>query len=216
MNGPSERRLLEVVGVVEDVKNEGIQRSAGPHVYVRGAGPSILVRASAGPMNLVDAIRSEIAAVDRGVALSQPFTLEELLDRFTYAQPRFSLIVLSVFAFTGTVLVAIGVLSVMAYTVTSRTREIAVRVALGARRVDVLAVVMGSGARLLAVGIAAGLALSTVAARLIAREVSNTSPQDPLTMAAAVAIVAAVSLAACYIPARRAIRVDPIEALRSE
>jgi putative ABC transport system permease protein len=211
-----ERRVFEVVGVVEDAKNDGIRRPALPHVYLPGTGGSILVRTSGNPLNSLNAIRSEIGIVDRGVALRQPETLMGVLRLFAYAQPRFSLIVLSVFAVTGTLLVAIGVFSVMAYTVTCQTREIAVRMALGARRGHVMGVVLRLGAQVLALGIGAGLLASFATSRLIANQLWNTSPQDPLTITLAVAVVAIVALAACYIPARRAMQVDPIGALRSE
>ena len=212
----TERRLFEIVGIVEDVKNDGIRRPAVPQVYLPGAGPSILVRTAGNPLNSLNAIRGEIGMVDRGVALRQPDTLEGLLRLFAYAQPRFSLIVLGVFAVAGTLLVAIGVFSVMAYTVTCQTREIAVRIALGAPRGQVMGVVLRAGARLLALGVGAGLIASFAMSRLIANQLWNTSPQDPLTLALAVSVVAVVALAACYFPARRAMRVDPIGALRSE
>ena len=150
------------------------------------------------------------------MALRQPDTLEELIRRFAYAQPRFSLIVLGVFAVTGTLLVAIGVFSVMAYTVSRRTREIALRMALGAGRRQVLGVVLRLGAQLLAVGIGVGLLASLATSRLIANQLWNTSPHDPLTLAGAIAVIAVVALAACYLPALRAIRVDPMAALRHE
>ena len=150
------------------------------------------------------------------MALRQPDTLEGLLRLFAYAQPRFSLIVLGVFAVTGTLLVAIGVFSVMAYTVACQSREIAVRMALGARRGHVMGVVLRLGVQLLAWGVGAGLLASFATSRLIANQLWNTSPQDPLTMTLAVAVVAIVALAACYVPARRAMQVDPIGALRSE
>jgi putative ABC transport system permease protein len=214
--GPPQRRVVEIVGVVEDVKNEGIRRSSAPQVYLPGDGATILVRTSQNPLNSLSAIRAEIARIDRGVALRQPDTLEGLLRLFAFAQPRFSLIVLSIFAVTGTVLVAIGVFSVMAYTVTCQTREIAVRLALGARRAHVMGVILGLGAQQLALGVGLGIIASLATRKLIASQLWNTPPEDPLTLVLAIAIVAAVTLAAGYIPARRAMRVDPIGALRSE
>ena len=123
---------------------------------------------------------------------------------------------LGVFAVTGTLLVAIGVFSVMAYTVSRQTREIALRMALGAGRHQVLGVVLSLGAQLLAVGVGVGLLASVATSRLIASQLWNTSPHDPLTLACAVAVIAVVALAACYLPALRAIRVDPMTALRHE
>jgi putative ABC transport system permease protein len=211
-----ERRLFEVVGVVGNVKNDGIRRPTEPQVYLPGSGPSILVRTNGDPLNVVNAIGNEIAGVDRNVALRQPDTLENLLLMFAYAQPRFSFLVLGIFAVTGTLLVATGVFSVMAYTVTCQSREIAVRIALGARQGQVMRVVLSLGVRLLALGVGVGLLASVASTRLIANQLWNTPAHDPLTLAVAVSIVALVCLAACYIPARRAMRVDPIGALRSE
>jgi ABC-type antimicrobial peptide transport system permease subunit len=123
---------------------------------------------------------------------------------------------MAVFAAAGTLLVAIGVFSVMAYTVTRQTREIAVRMALGARPSHVMGVVFGLAARLLATGLGAGLLASLATNRLIANQLWQTSPQDPATVAAAVATVVVVAIAACCIPAVRAIRVEPLGALRGE
>jgi predicted permease len=219
-SGPPVRAPVEIVGVVENVRNEGIQRVPAPQVYMHGAttrgSPTILVRTSADPRNSVNAIRSEIASVDRDVALNQPETLEGLLGLFAYAQPRFSLIVLSVFASIGTLLVAIGIFSVMAYTVTQQTREIAVRMALGAGRRQVLGVVLRLGAQLLLLGVSVGVLASFATGRLIANQLWNTSPHDPLTLAAAICIIAVVAFAACYLPALRAMRVDPMTALRND
>lgn len=211
-----EQRLFEIVGMVDDVKNDGIKRPPVPQVYLPGGGTSILVRTSADPLRSLNAIRAEIGNVDRGVALRQPTTLDDLLGRFAYAEPRFSLIVLGVFAVTGTLLVAIGVFSVMAYTVTCQTREIAVRIALGAGRARVMGGILGRGLRLLGLGAGAGLIASLAASRLVAHQLWSTSQYDPWALASALSIVTIVALAACYIPARRAMRVDPIGALRAE
>ncbi len=163
----------------------------------------------------MDAVRREIATVDRRVAIRQPDSVEGWLDGI-YAQPRFSLIVMSWFAIVGTALVAIGVFSVMAYTVSRQTKEIAVRMAIGAGRAQVFSVVLRFGLRLLAIGLASGLLISFATTRLIANQLWNTSPHDPLTTAAVMALISVVTLAACYVPARRAMAVDPIAALRQE
>jgi predicted permease len=218
---PARHGLFEIVGVVSDVRNQGIQNLPAPHVYLPGATaapgvPVILVRTAAGAVNPFNAIRGEIALVDPRVALRQPSTLEEMLQRSFYSQPRFSLIVLGVFAVTGTLLVAMGVFSVMAYTVTRQTREIAVRMALGAGRGHVMGVVLRSGGQLLALGVAAGLLGNFATSRLIASQLWNTSRNDPVTLAAAVSVMTVVAFAACYIPARRAMGVDPMAALRQD
>jgi putative ABC transport system permease protein len=164
----------------------------------------------------VNPIRHELAQVDRQVAVVQPGTLAEALDRSFYAEPRFSLMVLGIFATTATVLVAVGVFSVMAYTVSRQKKDIAVRMALGASRGHVFRVVFRSGTHLLAAGAGIGLLASLATNRLLASQLWNVSPQDPLTLAAALALISTVALAACYLPARRAMRVDPIGALREE
>jgi putative ABC transport system permease protein len=136
------------------------------------------------------------------------------LTRFSYATPRFSLVLLGVFATVGLVLVAIGVYSVIAYTVSQQTHEIGIRMALGAAPAHVLRLVGFMGMRLVAIGAVIGLLGSFAATRLIAAELWGTSRHDPLTLAAVVMTIAIVGLAACYVPARRATRVDPLNALR--
>jgi putative ABC transport system permease protein len=221
VHGVESGGLVEIVGVVEDIRNQGLKELPAPHVYLsgattRGASPFIFVRTRTDPRDLLGAVRAEITSIGRHVAPSQPGSLQEFLERGFYAQPRFSLIVLSVFALTGTVLVAIGVFSVMAYTVSQQTREIAVRMALGAARRDVMGVVLRLGTQLLVAGTAAGLLASLATNRLIANQLWNTSPHDSVTFVAATCVIALVGLAACYIPARRAMSVDPIAVLRHE
>jgi predicted permease len=218
---PARHGAFEIVGVVEDVKNRGLREPAAAHVYLpwSTAGrsfPLILVRTATTPVRSVSAIRHELAAIDRQVAVVQPQTIEEILDRSFYAQPRFSLLVLGIFGGAGVVLVAIGVFSVMAYTVSRQKKEIAVRLALGASRAHVSGIILRRGARLLAVGGVAGVLASFATARLLSNQLWNVSPHDPLTMATAVALVSLVALVACYLPARRAMQVEPISALREE
>ncbi|MGH9162674.1 MAG: ABC transporter permease [Vicinamibacteraceae bacterium] len=218
---PGEReQLVEIVGVVEDVKNQGAREAAAPHVFLPASSAAdldvLFVRTSADPHRSVSTIRAEIENVNPDVVLKEPGTLEEILGLSVYEQPRFSLIVFSVFAVIGTLLVAIGIFSVMSYAVSRQTREIAVRMALGARRGQIMAIVLRLGVRLLLAGVGAGLLTSFVTGRLIASQLWNTSPYDPLALAAAIAVIAAVALAGCYLPARRATRVDPMAALRQE
>ena len=212
---------LEIAGVVADVRNQGLKNPAAPQVYVpgatsRGGAPLILVRTRSSPLELANPMRAAVAGIGRGVAMRPPIGMADLLERGEYAQPRFSLIVLSMFAATGTILVAVGVFSVMAYTVSRQTKEIAVRVALGATRRHVFGVVFRLGAQLLLAGVGVGLAAGLAASRVIESQLWNTSPHDPLTIAAATSLIALVALAACYIPARRAMAVDPMAALRQD
>jgi predicted permease len=213
--------VFEVVGIVRDVRNSGIRDAPVPEVLLpstTSAGPSrvIVARTSVDPALVVNAIRREVRAIDRSVALTGGGTLEDELRQSFYAQPRFSLIVLAAFAGTGLALVALGIYGVLAYTVSRQTHEIAVRMALGAGRNQVLRLVLRLGLQLIAAGVAAGLAAGAATHRLIAHQLWNISPHDPLTLVGAVAVIAVVGLAACYAPAARAMRVEPMAALRLE
>ena len=176
----------------------------------------VLVRTSSAPEALLNSVRREIWAVDRNVALTNTGTLMEFLKQFSYAEPRFSLTLLGVFASVGLLLVAIGVYSVIAYTVSRQTHEIGIRMALGAGRADVVRMVASMGLRLVAVGVAIGLVASFIVTRIVASQIWGVSPHDPLTLSIVVVVMALVGFAACYVPARRATRVDPMIALRCE
>ena len=165
---------------------------------------------------MLAAVRREIWAVDRGVALTLTGTLTGYLKQFSYAEPQFSLVLLAVFASVGLILVAVGVYSVIAYTVSRQTREIGIRMALGAGRGDILWMVSAMGMRMIAIGALVGLLTSFAATRVIASQLSGVSPHDPLTLLGVIALMAVVGAAACYVPANRAARVDPNDALRVE
>jgi putative ABC transport system permease protein len=177
---------------------------------------SIMVRTSTPPLSLLDDVRREIRALDPNIALTGTGSLEDFLKQFSYAEPRFGLVLMGVFASVGLSLVALGVFSVIAYTVARRTHEIGVRMALGAGTADVVWMVLRRGLQLVGLGIGVGLLASFIVTRVIANQLWGVSPRDPLTLAAAVAVVALAGLAACYFPARRATRVDPLVALRVE
>jgi putative ABC transport system permease protein len=220
-DSPIEDPAFEVVGVISDAKNQGIQDPVLPEMFIpytiTGAfDRGILVRTSKSPMTLLNPVRREIWAVDRNVALTLVGSLDDFMRRFTYAEPRFSLVLLGVFAGVGLVLVALGVFSVMAYTVSRQTHEIGIRMALGASRGDVILMVLKMGLRMVGVGVAIGLMASFLATRLLANQLWGVSPRDPLTLAIVVAVVVLAGSAACYLPARRATRVDPLTALRYE
>jgi putative ABC transport system permease protein len=220
-DSPVKDPTFEIVGVVADAKNQGIQEPPRPEMFIpytitgtfeRG----ILVRTSRDPLRLLDSVRREIWGVDRSVALTMTGSLQDYLKRFSYAEPRFSLILLGVFAGVGLVLVAIGVFSVIAYTVSRQTHEIGIRMALGAGRADVLRMVLRMGFRLIALGVGVGLLASFAVTRVLASQLWSISPHDPLTLGIVVVVVAIAGLTACYFPARRATRVDPMVALRYE
>jgi putative ABC transport system permease protein len=220
-DGPVPGPLFDIVGVIADVKNEGVQDPPRPEVLVPytitgGFERGILVRTAGEPTVLLNGVRKEIWAVDRGVALSDIGTLSQYLQRFSYAEPRFSLVLLSVFAGVGLVLVAIGVYSVIADTVSRQIHEIGIRMALGARRADVLRLVLRMTLRLLLFGLVLGALGSYGVMRVLASQVWGVSPHDPVTVTIVVSTMTLVALAAAFFPARRAMNVDPMIALRVE
>jgi ABC-type antimicrobial peptide transport system permease subunit len=150
------------------------------------------------------------------VGLSDAGWLEDIVARVFHAQPRFTLIILAAFAAIGLLLVSLGVYGVLACAASRQTQEIALRMALGAGRTDVLSLVLRTGLKLVVAGVALGLAAGFATNRLMTAQLWNTSPYDPATLFAAVAVIACVGTAACYVPAARALRVDPMAALRVE
>jgi predicted permease len=212
---------FEIVGVIRNIKNQGLKDSLVPEAFVpytitgtfaRG----ILVRTTADPLLLLPTVRREIAAVDSGVPLTLTGSVESYLQQFAYAGPEFSLIMMGATAAVGLVLVTIGVFSVMAYSVSLQTRDIGVRMALGAQQRDVLRVVVRQGGSLIALGILLGLFASVALARLIASQFWGVSVTDPFTYLGVVFIVVFTGLIACWLPARKASKADPLVALRYE
>jgi predicted permease len=213
--------MFEIVGVISDARNQGIRDPALPEILIpypiTGAfDRSILVRTSGPPAAMIENVRREIWAVDRSIALSFAGSLEGYMMQFMYAEPRFGMILMAVFAGVGLVLVAIGVFSVIAYTVSRQTHEIGIRMALGAQRSDVLGMVLRMGLQLLGLGVGIGLLASFGVTRVIANQLWGISPRDPATLMTVVAVVALAGAAACYFPARRATSVDPMVALRNQ
>jgi putative ABC transport system permease protein len=218
-NAAIENPRFEIAGVIADVKNRGIQEAPMPEVLlpytVTGAfDRGILVKTAGDPG--LNVVRREIWAVDRNVALTFANTLTEYLKQFSYAEPRFSLIILGVFAGIGLILALLGVYSVIAYVVLQRTHEIGIRMALGANRGDVLWMVLRMGFRLIGTGLAAGLGASFVMTRMIAAQLWGISPHDPATLIGVIVFLVMAGLMACYVPARKATTVDPIVALKAE
>jgi putative ABC transport system permease protein len=178
---------------------------------------NLIVRAKAGfnPHALISPIRSEIAALDRDQAVSDIATMEENVDD-SLASPRLTMTLLGVFAGLALILASIGLYGVMALIVTQRTREMGIRFALGASRGDVLRLVLGQGAVLVGIGLAAGLLGAFVAGRALRSVLYDVAPLDPAALISALLTLSLVALIACFLPARRASLVDPIEALRME
>jgi len=212
---------FEIVGIVRDVANSGPRGPTLPQVYLPFAfrGPSglmFVLRTSTDPHRLVNVVRERIHATDRQVAILEPSTLEEGMKRAFYTRPRFSLLILGIFACAGILLVAFGVYGVLAYTVSEQTREIAIRMALGGERGHMIRMVVRAGLQLVGIGLLIGVGASVFTNRLLLSELWNTSPTDPAAFAGAASIIVAVGALACWIPARRAVRVEPASALRHE
>jgi putative ABC transport system permease protein len=154
--------------------------------------------------------------MDRNLVPQQTDTIQQSLDQFEFAQPKFSLTLFSVFAGIGLVLVSVGVYSVISYTVSQQSHEIGIRMALGATPGNVRGQVIMAGLRYILIGIAVGLALTLVVGRVLASEIWGISAHDPLTLSCVIALLMLIGMLACYIPSRRATQVDPLIALRYE
>ena len=212
---------FEIVGVVADAKNRGLQDPPEPEVWVPytvtgSFARGVLIRTAGEPLAMLNAVRQEIWATDRSVALTLTGTLEGYISQFSYAGPRFGFFLMGIFASIGLILVTIGVYSVLAYTAARRTHEIGIRMALGAESGDVLKLVINMGLRLVILGVGIGLAVSLGVARVIATQLWGVSPYDPATLIAVPLLLFVTGLIACWVPARRAARVDPLIALRYE
>jgi putative ABC transport system permease protein len=219
-SGPHDA-YFEIVGIVQDVKNQGLQDSPEPEAFapftIVGLGSrGILVRTTGDPLQTLPGLRQAVAGIDSSLPLTDTGSLEGYLQQYSYAQPQFGLITMGAFAGVGLLLVVIGVFSVMAYTVSLQTHEIGIRMALGAQRENILRMVLSRGLILIAVGVGIGLLASLGVMRFVASQFWGVSAADPWTFGAVVVVIVAVGLAACFFPARRATRVDPMVALRYE
>ncbi|MBV9758934.1 MAG: ABC transporter permease [Acidobacteriaceae bacterium] len=218
---PVSNPWFEIVGVCADVKNHGVQDATLPEAYapvtITGFGEYIVyLRTKGSPEALVKLLESEVLSVDKNVRPQQTMTLDQALEQFQYAQPRFGLKIFLVFASVGLILVTVGVYSVVSYGVTQQSREIGIRMALGASSGDVLKRVMSGGMRFILIGVAVGLVASFLILRFMKTLLAGVSTYDPITLAAVVVLLALVGLGACYIPSLRATRVDPTITLRYE
>jgi putative ABC transport system permease protein len=216
----ADRAPRTIVGVVGSIKSAGLEFEPGPAIYVpylQNPWPtmSAVIRVTGDPMRLVAVTRKEVLALDPEQPVYNVKSLEEILGA-SLAARRFQMLVLGIFAATALIMAAIGVYAVMAEVVVQRIHEIGIRMALGARPQDVLKLVMGRGMRMTCAGLAVGLAGALALTRWMSSLVFGVSPTDPLTFAGVALILTGVSLLACYIPARRASRLDPLTAIRHE
>jgi putative ABC transport system permease protein len=217
---------LTVVGVAGDVRHFGLASEIQPEMFWPEAqatwGPTLnrhrrlltfVVRGNGDPAALLATVRTHVAAIDPNRPLVDARPMRDLIARSADAA-RFSTLLLTLFAAVGLLLSAAGVYGVMAYTVSAHQREMGIRLALGAKPGALLAQVLRSGMALAAIGGAAGLAAAWLLGDLLQVQLFKTAPHDPLTFVTSTAVLLVVALLACYVPARRASRVNPIEALR--
>ncbi|HKG48714.1 MAG TPA: FtsX-like permease family protein [Pyrinomonadaceae bacterium] len=211
---------LTIVGVVPNVKNRKLDEEAWPYVYrpysqwVRRE-TMLVVRSSIDPASIVAGIRQEVAKLDPEIPLSDVSTIEQAMNR-SLVTARLTNSLLVGFAATALLLAVTGIYGVMSLNVTNRRNEFGIRLALGAQTSNVLKLILGQGLRLAVIGVALGLAGAIAFTRLLQGLLFGISASDPLTFAVIAALLVGVALLACWIPARRATKVDPLEALRSE
>jgi predicted permease len=221
-NGPptGQNPWVTIVGVVGDMKSDGFDAPLAPHIYLPVfQGPPyasvLFLKTNGNPGALSDQIRSEVQSADSNLPLFSVRTMDEVIAR-SMAQRRFALEILAVFAGVALLLAAIGIYGVMSYAFSRRVHELGIRIALGAQRVDILRMALSEGMRLVLFGLIAGVVGAMILTRFLRTLLFNVTATDPLVFVSIAALLAAVALLACYIPARRATRVDPLVALREE
>jgi putative ABC transport system permease protein len=210
----------EVVGVVADFKSTGLGNETDPEIYFPHQqavwrSMSTVVRTQGDPLALADELRQEVWTLDRSIAVFQLRTMDEVVSQ-SVARPRLNTGLLTAFAVISLVLAAIGVYGLISYSVSLRSSEIGLRMALGAQRRDILWQMLREGAVLTAVGLVVGTLVALALTRSLTALLFEIAPTDPLTFASVALLLLAVTLLASYLPARRATRVDPLVALRDQ
>jgi putative ABC transport system permease protein len=224
--GTADQPLFTIVGIVEDVRHNAVVEEARtemyhPHAqYPQSVGfapqaMTLVMKTRGATGALASAVRSEVRALDPDVPVAEVRTMEQVVAD-AFSQPRFTTLLLAIFAGVALTLAAIGVYGVISYAVSQRTHELGIRVALGAGWRDILSLVLGGGAALAVAGVTVGTAVAFVLTRLMRSLVYGVGTLDPLTFVSVPIVLVAVALAACWVPARRAARLDPIAALRQE
>ena len=216
----TQNEWIEVVGVVGHTAHEGLDADPRIQLYLpyrQATAPfmTVAVRTNGNPERYVNLVRNAIRSVDQDQPIAQVSNMEEMMSR-SVGQRRLSMMLLSLFSGIALVLASIGIYGVMSYSVTQRSRELGVRIALGADRKDVLGLVLRQGMRLALIGIGVGLAAALVLTRLIESQLYDVAATDPATFVLVAAVLAATALVANLIPAIRAMRMDPAVVLREE
>jgi putative ABC transport system permease protein len=209
-----------VVGIVKDVREWGLDQPARPVAYYsvtqrNPMGAYLVVRTRQSPASLLASLQAELRAVDGDLPLYDVAPMEAVVDS-SVSQRRFSMLLLGLFAGVAVVLASLGIYGVIAYTVTQRTRELGIRMALGAKQADVLGLMVGQGMRMTLLGVGLGLVLALGLGRLLSALLYGVKAHDPLTLSGVAVLLAGVALVASWLPARRATKVDPALTLRSE
>jgi putative ABC transport system permease protein len=210
----------EIIGIVGDVKHAGLDiepraMAYWPHPELAYPFMTLVARTEGDPLGLASSVQREVQALDKDQPIADVYTMEQLLS-VSVARARFSTLLLSVFAGVALLLAAVGIYGVMSYSVTQRTHEIGIRMALGAQRKDVMGLVVRQGMTLALIGVGLGLGVAYALTRVMASLLYGVSATDPVTFAAISLVLTGVALAANLVPARRATRVDPMIALRYE
>jgi putative ABC transport system permease protein len=209
-----------IVGVVRGVRHNGLEFEPEPQMYAPYAQFSmpfinLVVRTRSQPLNMAGELRREVLAVDKEQPIADVRTMEQIVSE-SVAPRQFGMLLLSLFACVALLLASIGIYGVISYSVTQRTREIGIRIALGAKGGDVLRMIVGSGMGLALAGVGIGLFTSFALTRVMSSLLFQVSASDPATFLVVAVLLTIVALLACYIPARRAMKIDPIVALRYE
>jgi putative ABC transport system permease protein len=208
----------EIIGVARDTKQFSLEFDSTPTMYlpsIEVGRPNLVVRTSGDPLAMASAVRTAVQSIDSDLPIASVYSMEQILAN-SVSEPRFRTMLLSVFAALALILAAVGIYGVMSYSVARRTHEIGIRMALGARPSDTLRLVVGQGLTLTLIGVGVGLASSFALTRLLTSLLFGISATDPLTFVSIALLLTVVSAIACYVPARRATRIDPMLALRYE
>jgi ABC-type antimicrobial peptide transport system permease subunit len=209
-----------IVGVVGDLRQAGLMSRPKPEIFLpslqmSSSEMSVVIRSTQDPQRLAGALRSRVESLDKSLAIYEVMTMHQFMAE-QVASRKFNMALLGLFAFLAVALAGVGIYGVMTYTVTQRTHEIGIRMALGAEHLDVLRLVLRQGIILAALGICVGFAGALALTRFLSSLLYEVRPRDPLTFVIVSALLGGVALLATYLPARRAAKVDPLVALRYE